>query len=230
RERALFLGALAVLAIVVGAAVSSAFLQATIAGRPPMQLVLTFFFFWAGIHIVHQASYCAACYEVKKHGGARPDRARRLGNAVDYLLMLACLYPASFFRMSMIPSGTGAAGANPDALATRIVTELSGSAAFADDYVFRIGRVMPVLPEFVRSEAFWIGVTAVYLTALVAFLVKSMRQARAGTLNRPRFTLVAATTAVGTVVPLFPNLDSAFQGFNAWHSFQYLGLVWLMNR
>ncbi len=29
---------------------------------------------------------------------------------------------------------------------------------------------------------------------------------------------------------MMPNLDSSFQGFNAWHSFQYLGLVWLMNR
>jgi hypothetical protein len=30
--------------------------------------------------------------------------------------------------------------------------------------------------------------------------------------------------------PAFPNLDTAFQGVNAWHSFQYLALTWYANR
>jgi hypothetical protein len=30
--------------------------------------------------------------------------------------------------------------------------------------------------------------------------------------------------------PAFPNLDTAFQGINAWHSFQYLALTWYANR
>ncbi len=223
RERLMFLSALVVIAIVVGSAISSAFFGAEVGGHPPMHFVLTFFFFWAGIHIVHQSSYCAMCYE-----SPADARKRRFTNAVDYLVMLGCLYPVSFFRMSMI--GADSSRANPDAWATQIVTDLTGSTAFADDYVFRIGRVAPVLPEWVRSDWFWSGFTVLFLTGLTVFVVKSIRQFKDGTINRPRFTLVAATCAVGMVVPLFPNLDSAFQGFNAWHSFQYLGLVWLWNR
>ncbi|HLQ37366.1 MAG TPA: hypothetical protein VK348_06180, partial [Planctomycetota bacterium] len=53
---------------------------------------------------------------------------------------------------------------------------------------------------------------------------------RAGTLVGPRCQLVVWMAVLGAVVPLFPNLDSAFQGMNAWHSFQYLGVLWLMNQ
>jgi hypothetical protein len=31
-------------------------------------------------------------------------------------------------------------------------------------------------------------------------------------------------------IPQFPNIDIAFQGYNTWHSFQYLALVWYINR
>lgn len=228
REPVMFYGAFAVMAVVLGAVVSSAFFDVRIAGFPPIQFVMTFFFFWAGVHIVHQSSYLCAAYE-ERRGGAR-TRARKLGNALDYLVMLGCLYPVAFFRMSMIGDPAHADVANPDALATSIVVSLSGSQAFADEYVFRIGRVAPILPDFVVADAFWISFSALYLVGLVLFLVKTRREHRDGTLNRARFRLVASTAFVGLIVPLFPNLDTAFQGFNAWHSFQYLGIVWLWNR
>ena len=104
------------------------------------------------------------------------------------------------------------------------------SEAFANDYVFRIGRTAPILPDFVTADAFWITFTALYFAGLLLFFTKSLREHRDGTLNRPRFRLVTATVFVGLIVPVFPNLDTAFQGFNAWHSFQYLGIVWLWNR
>jgi hypothetical protein len=228
REPLMFAGALVVIAVVVGAAASSAFFQATLGGYPPIQYVLTFFFFWAGIHIVHQSSYCATCYGIR--AGDLADPRRRWLDRVDYLVMLGCLYPMSFFRMSMIGDPARGAVADPDALATRIVVDLSGSAAFADEYVFRIGRVAPILPDFVRADVFWIAVTIAFFAAVAVFGWKSWRQQQDGTLNQPRFALVAATAVVGFVVPWFPNLDTSFQGFNAWHSFQYLGIVWLWNR
>ncbi|MGE0142605.1 MAG: hypothetical protein AB7T19_04885 [Planctomycetota bacterium] len=228
REPRLFFGAFAVFAIVLGAAVSSAFFDVEIAGFPPIQFVLTFFFFWAGVHIVHQSSYLCAAYE--ERWGAVADRRRRFGNALDYLVMLGCLYPVAFFRMSMILDPSRPHVANPDALATQIVTSLSGNTSFADAYVFRIGRVAPILPDFVTADAFWIVFSALYCGLVVLFAQKSWREHREGTLNRPRFQLVVSTALVGLIVPLFPNLDTAFQGFNAWHSFQYLGIVWLWNR
>lgn len=228
REPRMFFGAFLVLAIVIGAAVSSAFFDVRIAGFPPIQFVMTFFFFWAGVHIVHQASYLCAAYE-ERHAAA-PTRARRVSNALDYLVMLGCLYPVSFFRMSMIADPSRSDIANPDALATQIVVALSGSRSFADEYVFRIGRVAPILPDFVLADVFWIVFSALYLVVLALFVRKSVREHRDGTLNRTRFKLVVATAFVGLLVPVFPNLDTAFQGFNAWHSFQYLGIVWLWNR
>ncbi len=58
----LFAGAFGVLAVVVGAVIASAFFDARVLGQPPIQLVMTFFFFWAGIHIIQQNSYFLACY------------------------------------------------------------------------------------------------------------------------------------------------------------------------
>jgi uncharacterized membrane protein YecN with MAPEG domain len=231
RDRLWFLLSFPVIALVAGAAVASAFFDVTIAGFPPTQFVMTFFFFWAGVHIVHQASYCATCYDRKSALAGARRSSDRLSLYIDYALMLGCLYPMSLFRMSMVDaSSPGQVTARPDALATRILEGLGAAPEAVDAYVFRIGRVAPILPEFLMHEALWIGVSALFLATLALFVRKTRRELREGTLNRPRFQLVAATAAVGFAVPWFPNLDSAFQGFNAWHSFQYLGLLWLMNR
>ena len=226
----LFAGAFGVLAVVIGALIASAFFDARVLGRPPMQLVMTFFFFWAGIHIIQQNSYCLACYS-KLDKTTAVARRRRLWNALDYLVMLGCLYPVAFFRMSMgNPADPTGLTANPDALTTSIVLGLTGSTEFADGYVFRIGKVVPVLPEFAMTSAFWMLITGLFLLVLVLFVFKSVREWSDGTIRWPRFLLVSTTAVVGIGVALMPNLDSSFQGFNAWHSFQYLGLVWLMNR
>lgn len=38
------------------------------------------------------------------------------------------------------------------------------------------------------------------------------------------------TVPVMLTLPAFPNMDTSFQGANAWHSFQYLALTWYANR
>lgn len=228
-DRWLFRGMLAVVAIVVGAAVASAFFGVLIAGSPPIRYVLTFFFFWAGVHIVQQNSYMAHCYAAKAAGGAA--RGPRWWGLLDYAVMLLALYPVSLFRMSMAdPADPTMSTADPGALATRIVVWLTGSTEAADEYVFRIGRVAPILPEFLRSAAVWIAVTVAFLLAVALWVVKSRRELAAGARIRGRHQLVLWMLVLGSLVPLLPNLDSAFQGMNAWHSFQYLGLLWLMNQ
>jgi hypothetical protein len=226
-DRGLFLLAFAVAAIVLGATVASAFFDVLLFGSPPIRYVLTFFFFWAGVHIVQQNSYIAGCLSAK----AGPVREPRWFGAVDYAVMLLALYPVSLFRMSMVDlADPTMQTADRSALATRIVTDLSGSAAFADDYVFRIGRVAPILPEFMRAPWLWIAIGAAFALSAVLFACKSVCQRRNGTLIRGRFQLVLWSSLLGFLVPLFPNLDSSFQGMNAWHSFQYLGVLWLMNQ
>jgi hypothetical protein len=226
-DRALFWGGLGVMALVIGTTVASVF-GLRVYGFPPIHFILTFFFFWAGVHIVQQNSYCAMCYGDK--AGPRPGLHRAWG-LVDYAVMLLAMYPVSIFRMSMGDPGDATGRlANPEALSTRMVTALTGSPQFADDYVFRIGRVAPVLPDFMRASWFWGSITALFAFSLVLFAVKTTRERRQGVLIKNRFHLVLAMAVAGALTPLFPNLDTAFQGMNTWHSFQYLGLLWLMNR
>jgi hypothetical protein len=225
-DRLLFFAAFGVVAIVVAATAASAFFDVLLLGSPPIRYVLTFFFFWAGVHIVQQNSYLAACLDAKNNA-ARPSR---WWGVVDYAVMLLAMYPVSLFRMSMVnPADPTMGSADPHALATKIVAALGG-ADFADDYVFRIGRVAPMLPDFLRSPAMWIAVTAAFAFSLVLFAIKTVRERKAGTLVRGRWQLVFWMAVLGSTVPLMPNLDSSFQGMNAWHSFQYLGVLWLMNQ
>lgn len=229
RDRLLHLAGFLVLAIVIGAAVSSAFFQVLIGGSPPMRYVLSFFFFWAGLHIVQQHSFAASGIAERAARAGRPvDRS--WWSLTDYAVLLLAMYPVSLFRMSMAdPADPTMRLADPEALSTQIVVALSGSAGFADEYVFRIGRVSPILPEFLRTPAMWISIAVLFAVSAVLYAVKAARQRRDGTRLEVRHQLVVWMGLLGFVVPLFPNLDSAFQGLNAWHSFQYLGLLWLMN-
>jgi len=224
-ERFLVAASLLVFAVVVLAAVTSAFFDLEIRGAPPMRYVLTFFFFWAGVHVAHQHAHVIA---VLRPTGT-PGRDR-LG-CVDYLLVLIALYPVALFRMSMADTHDPTlATADADALATRIVLALGGSREFADDYVFRIGHVSPILPDFLLHPTCWIAATLLFAACSTVFAWRSWRAHRAGLGLGLRFWLVALAATAGALVPLVPHLDSAFQGINAWHCCQYLGIVWLASR
>ena len=67
--------------------------------------------------------------------------------------------------------------------------------------------------------------TAVFLAAVGAWAVKSVREYQNGILNVPKTTFVAFTVIIAFVMPALPNLDTAFQGLNTWHSFQYLAIT-----
>jgi hypothetical protein len=49
-------------------------------------------------------------------------------------------------------------------------------------------------------------------------------------MSLPKTMLIGITTVVSVLLPLGSNLDVLFQGYNTWHSFQYLFLFWLLNR
>ena len=48
--------------------------------------------------------------------------------------------------------------------------------------------------------------------------------------NVPKTILISVTVIATFITPFFHELDVAFQGLNTWHSFQYLGLTWYINR
>jgi hypothetical protein len=65
---------------------------------------------------------------------------------------------------------------------------------------------------------------------LVAWISKTIAEFRDGRGNVPKTLLLGVTTVVSFCLPMGSNLDVLFQGYNTWHSFQYLFLLWLINR
>jgi hypothetical protein len=160
-----------------------------------LQILLTVFFLWASIHVLHQITYINDCYAAKGPV-ARPLREQ----LVDYGVVFLCLYPM----------------ATPQILAGSF--QLGGTPLYVPDWATR-GAVADVQIY---------GIAALFAVFLALWLAKTVRDWRAGRLLLPSVLLVGLTIAIGFALPLFPNSDVAFQGFNVWHSLQYLALVWFL--
>jgi hypothetical protein len=160
-----------------------------------LQVLLTVFFLWASIHVLHQITYINDCY-VAKGPVPRPPRER----LVDYGVVFLCLYP----------------------IATPQI--LGGS--------FQLGGTQLYVPQWATSGAVAtvqiVAVAALFAVFFVLWVAKTIRDWRNGTVLVPSVLLIALTIAIGFTLPLFANTDVAFQGFNVWHSVQYLGLVWFL--
>jgi hypothetical protein len=97
---------------------------------------------------------------------------------------------------------------------------------------FKLGDVDIVIPSvLMRMETVYFE-WMIFAGFLLAWLYKTMLEAREGALNVPKTALIAVTIFFAFIVPGTAGdsrLELAFQSMNAWHSFQYLGLVWLIN-
>jgi hypothetical protein len=162
---------------------------------PTFPILVTGFFAWASVHVLHQIIYIMEAYNRKQGTLSLTSRA------IDYAVVLTSLYPLAAYRVSQD--------------------------------TFQIGpvNISDVLPLWLQdwSLLFPLALTA-FLIALVAFIVKTARETRQGTINWPKTLFLSLTVLVAFILPALPNLDIAFQGFNTWHSFQYLALVWYANR
>lgn len=100
---------------------------------------------------------------------------------------------------------------------------------------FYIGPVQlwsPFNPgEFLHGQEWMVySIFAAFYLFLAAFVIKSVQEWRQGTLNVPKTLLILVTLPLMYFTPLIDNLDTAFQGINVWHSFQYLAITWLILR
>lgn len=161
-----------------------------------LQVLLTVFFTWASIHVLHQITYINDCYAAK--GVVARSRRDKL---IDYGVVFTCLYPL----------------ATPQILAHDF--QLGGEQIYVPGWADH-----GVLAALQIGGAF-----ALFGTFLVLWVGKTVRDARAGRMALPSVLLISTTIVVGTLLPLAPNIDVAFQGFNAWHSLQYLALVWFVS-
>ncbi len=160
-----------------------------------LPLLLTIFFFWASIHVLHQIVYITDLYNYKKSA-----KLNLISRFADYGVILTALYPIAAWK---IANGKFAIGPNN-------LSEV-------------IGSIVPLGPWMVwlAGGAFGIALTLWLVTTLMAW--------RQGTLHVPKTVFVGLTVIASFFVPALGNLDTAFQGMNVWHSFQYLALTWMLN-
>jgi hypothetical protein len=183
RHRVLVLSSLFIPLVVIGLALLN------------LQLLLTIFFFWASIHVLHQIIYINDLYENR-----RQARLSLFSRLADYGVILTALYPLAAWKIS-----TGRFAIGPNNL-----SEI-------------VGKVVPLGPWMV-----WLAGGAFALT-LSVWLAKSFMEWRQGRLHVPKTVFIALTVTASFFVPALGNLDTAFQGMNVWHSFQYLALTWMLN-
>lgn len=156
-------------------------------------LLITFFFSWASLHVLHQVIYLADCYRVK---GRAVDPL--WSRSVDYGVILTGLYPIGMYKLSQ--------------------------------RAFHVGGVLLPYPDWLRTLHLPEVAGVLFGALMTAWIVKTVAESRQGRLSQPKTLLIGITSVVSFLLPLGSNLDVLFQGYNTWHSFQYLFLLWLINR
>jgi hypothetical protein len=167
-----------------------------------LTLLLTVFFFWASLHVLHQIVFVVEAYNTKEGAVSRVKTTLTpLSKAIDYAVVLTSLYPIAAYRI-----------------------------AISQDFSIGPTHLNDTIPSIFEQP--WI----VYLAGLafgvsaVAFIIKSVIEIRNGTAHLPKIVFITMTSIASFIVPSLGNLDTAFQGMNVWHSFQYLALTWYVNR
>ncbi len=156
-------------------------------------ILITFFFSWASLHVLHQIIYLTDCYRARNSFAEQ-----RWSRLVDYGLILTGLYPIGLYKLSLLQ--------------------------------FRVGGIVLPYPDFARGLRLpWVA-GALFSVFLGVWIVKTVAEFRDGRGSVPKTLLIGITTVVSFCLPLGSNLDVLFQGYNTWHSFQYLFLLWLINR
>ena len=176
-----------------------------------LTLLVTIFFFWASIHVIHQAAYIADSYRFKDPRSRSRSWGvwQRWSRVIDYGLLMTSLYPIATFKFTGTPL---------------ILGGVNYSSAFETG-----GRAL-LFPDFLKAEWLAYLATAAFGVCLIAFIVKTIWEARMGLLHGPKTLHMSLASSLFFITPIMPNLDVAFQGLNVWHSFQYLAVVLYLNR
>ena len=155
-------------------------------------ILLTIFFFWASVHVLHQIIYLIDCYNKRT-----PTKLPLWSRLVDYGIVLTSLYPVAAYKL------------------------VRGE--------FQVGGNLIEVPPIFRHD--WVVALAVlaFAGAFLAFTAKTLWEFSQGRGHWPKTALIYVTAIGAFFVPAFPNLDVGFQGFNTWHSLQYLALTWYAN-
>jgi hypothetical protein len=177
-----------------------------------LTLLVTIFFFWASVHVIHQALYIADSYRNKDPRWRSINFAkwRRYSQIIDYGLLMTSLYPIATFKFTGTPLWFGN-------------TNIS-------EHGFETGGRVLLFPDFLKQEWFAYLATAAFFTLLILFISKTVWEYRNGLFHGPKTLHMSLAAVLFFITPVMNNLDVAFQGLNVWHSFQYLAVVLYLNR
>ncbi|MCS7071427.1 MAG: hypothetical protein NZM00_07975, partial [Anaerolinea sp.] len=129
-----------------------------------LNLLLTIFFFWAAMHVLHQVTYITELYRHKETHFVRKGSAVSLyARLVDYGVIFTCLFP---FAALKIAQGQFVVGQND---------------------------LTSVIPEFFQAMWFFALMSVIFIVATVLFLIKSYNEYRQGILNWPKTIFIALT-------------------------------------
>src|SRR5262249_36963741 len=152
-------------------------------------LLITVFFGWASLHVLHQIAYLTDCYRARSSSA---DSAWSRG--VDYGLILTGLYPIGLRKIAA--------------------------------HQFQVGGTALPYPDWLQPFHLPVIAAGLFGGFLIAWIAKTLVEFRNNRGNVPKTLLIAITTVVSFCLPIGSNLDVLFQGYNTWHSFQYLFLLW----
>jgi hypothetical protein len=153
-------------------------------------VLLTAFFFWASVHVTHQAQYISEAYRRKYQVVSNVDRL------LDAAVILGALYTMAMFKF------------------------VRGE--------FVIGSQPLLFPRLLRFDGLPYVFAAGFSVLFTYYVVRTAGEIRRGVAGWPRLLFMALTISMAFIVPIFDNLDVSFQGFNTWHSLQYLALTWFI--
>lgn len=166
-----------------------------------LTLLLTIFFFWASVHVLHQIIYVVESYNEKAKSAPEKTSLSPISKMIDFAVVLTALYPIAAYRI-----------------------------AISQDFTIGPSKLNDIVPSFFEQPWVFYLASAVFAVSLMAFIVKSIYEYRIGHANLPKIIFITFTVGASFIVPSLGNLDTAFQGMNVWHSFQYLALTWFVNQ
>jgi len=147
-----------------------------------LPLLLTVFFFWASMHVLHQVTYVVELYNHRQGTVTNSKSAVTMwARAVDYALILTCLFPLAALKIS-----EGA-------------------------FVIGTNDLGSVIPDFFKQMWFFVFMSTIFGIAVIAFVIKTYREWKGGYINWPKTVFITITVAVAFTMPAFNNLDTAFQ-------------------
>jgi hypothetical protein len=166
-----------------------------------LTLLLTIFFFWASIHVLHQIIYVVESYNMKAKKAPQKTSLTPMSKMIDFAVVLTSLYPIAAYRI-----------------------------AVTQDFSIGPSKLNDIIPSFFEQPWVVYAASLAFGVSLIAFIAKSIYEYRNGIANLPKIVFISFTVIASFIVPSLGNLDTAFQGMNVWHSFQYLALTWFANR